>query len=160
VKNSTPRFFEDVEVGDEVAPQSVQLTTPMIIRWCGAAEIRRRVHYDYQYAVNTLGLPNIVGSGWWTQARLFKLLHDWVGESGWVLRIKHEMRGSLYPGSNITFVGRVTGKSIQVDYGYINLDVGARQDDGKVLVPAEATVVLPLRKGRALPYPFPMCESK
>lgn len=150
--------YEEVQVGEEIPSQSVELTVPIMVRWCGTAEIRRRVHYDYEYAVKTLKLPNIVGSGWWTQARLFKLLHDWAGDTGWVLRIKHEMRSSLYPGNTVIFSGKVTAKSIKGDFGYVDLDVAARQDDGKRLVPGTATVVLPLRGGRQVPYPFPTNE--
>lgn len=147
-------YYEDVQVGKEVPPQAVELTMPIMVRWCGAAEIFRPDHYDYQYAVNVLGLPNAVGSGWWTQARLFKLLHDWVGDTGWVLRIRHEMRSSLYPGNTLTFSGKVTGKSVKDGLGYVDLDIVVRQQDGAVPVPGSATVVLPLRGGRAVPYPF------
>ena len=146
-------YYEDVKAGDEVPSQSVDLTIPVMMRWCAAAEIFRPDHYDYQFAVNVLGLPQPVGSGWWTQARLFKLLHDWVGDSGWVLRIRHEIRSHIFP-HILTFSGKVTGKSVKDGLGYVDVDIAVRQDDGVVPVSGNATVVLPLRGGRPVPYPF------
>lgn len=147
------RYYDDVPVGLEIPSQAVDLTIPIMVRWCAAAEIFRPDHYDYEYSVNVLGLPNAVGSGWWTQARLFKLLHDWAGDTGWVLRIRHEMRASLYPGSTLVFSGNVTGKSVKDGLGYVEIDLAVRQKDG-VPVPGSATVVLPLRGGKPVPYPF------
>lgn len=146
--------YEDVQIGGEIPPQSVELTVPIMIRWCTAAEIFGRDHCDYEYAVNVLNLPNMVGSGWWTQARLFKLLHDWVGENGWVLRIRHEMRSSLYPGNTLTFSGKVTGKRIGDGFGYVDLELAVSQQDGRVPVPGSGTVVLPIHGGKPVPYPF------
>jgi acyl dehydratase len=146
-------YYEDVKVGDEVPSQSVDLTIPVMMRWCAAAEIFRPDHYDYQFAVNVLGLPQPVGSGWWTQGRLFKLLHDWVGDTGWVLRIRHEIRSHIFP-QILTFSGTVTGKSVKDGLGYVDVDIAVRQNDGVVPVPGNATVVLPLRGGRPVPYPF------
>jgi acyl dehydratase len=151
---STVLHYGDVKVGDEVPRQAVDLTIPVMMRWCAAAEIFRPDHYDYQFAVNQLKLPQPVGSGWWTQARLYKLLHDWVGDSGWVLRVRHEIRSHIFP-QVLTFAGTVTGTSVKDGLGYVEVNIAMRQHDGFAPVTGNATVVLPLRGGRPVPYPFP-----
>ena len=147
-------WYDDVHIGIKVPPQSVELTVPVMIRWCTAAEIFGRDHCDYEYAVNDLKLPHMVGSGWWTQARLFKLLHDWVGEEGWVFRVRHEIRASLYPDRSFTFAGTVIRKQVKHGFGYVDVDLTVSQQEGDIPVRGNGTVVLPIRNGKCVPYPF------
>ena len=54
----------------------------------------------------------------------------------------------------MTFFGRVTNKEVKNGLGYLELDIGLRMQDGTVPIPGNATVVLPLKNGRPVPYPF------
>jgi acyl dehydratase len=149
-----PLTYEDVEVGADIPSWSLDYTLPVMVRWCAAVETWRRDHYDFEYAVNELGLPNAVGSGYWTQACFYKLLYQWVGDEGWVWKISHQLRGHLLAHHVFTFSAKVTGKSVEDGLGYIDLDLDLSQEDGTVLSPGHATVVVPLRDGKAVPYPF------
>jgi hypothetical protein len=62
----------------------------------------------------------------------------------------------VHPGDVMTFYGVVTDKRETDGLGYLDLDVGIRIRDGVDAVPGNATVVLPLRDGRPVPYPFPV----
>ena len=146
--------YEDVQVGTEIPSWSFRYTLPVMVRWCAASETWRRDHYDYEYSVNDLGLENAVGSGYWTQACFNKILYKWVGDDGWVWKVSHQLRGHLLPHHTFTFRGRVTGKHVEDGLGFVDLDIVLNQEDDSALSFGTGTVVLPLRGGRPVPYPF------
>jgi len=146
-------YYDDVEVGEKIPSQVQELSVPIMMRWCGAAEIFSRDHIDYKYAIDH-NLKDIVGSGWWTQARLYKLLTDWVGDSGWVWKIHHQIRANLHPDYILTFWGKVVNKHEDSGLGYVDLEIGVTNQENLTIVPGHANVVLPLKGGRLVPYPF------
>jgi acyl dehydratase len=150
-----PSAFEDVRVGDEIPTVVKPLTVPIMVRWCAAVEIWRRDHYDLDYAVNQAGLPNIVGSGSWTHACLYHLLSAWAGPDGWVFKASQRVKATMLPGDVLTGWGRVTATRLVDGFGHVELDTGLRKADGTDAVTGTGTVVLPVRGGRPLPYPYP-----
>jgi acyl dehydratase len=154
-------FFDDVHVGDEPPKAMIRLTPPIMVRWCAAIELWRRDHYDKDFAVGHVKQPDILGSGLWSRGMLYAYLSNWAGLDGWVWKQKHQNRAPLLPGDEFTIWSRVTNKEVIDGLGYVELDLGMRTQDGQEKVPAHATVVLPLRGGRAVPYPFlpPQQES-
>jgi acyl dehydratase len=147
--------FEDVEVGDEVPPiVKGPMSTAHIMRWSAAMENWHRIHYDKAYATQHDGLPDVLVNGSWKQHVLIQLLTDWVGETGWLLRMKFQYRGMNVPGDTLTAWGRVTGKEERNGLGLVDVEIGLKNQDGVESSPGTATVVLPLRRGRPVPYPF------
>jgi acyl dehydratase len=146
-------FYDDIEVGYELPSPQLTLTVPIMVRWCAAAEIWWRDHYDKAYSVNH-HLPNPIGSGSWSQAFLHAFVSSWAGPDGWVFKLSQRNRAPLFAGDVFTIWGCVTDKSTQHDLGYLQVDVGMRNQNGVEAVPAQATVVLPLRSGPPVPYPF------
>ena len=51
-------------------------------------------------------------------------------------------------------VGQVTGKQEKGGMGLIDLEIGMKTQDGIESMPGTATVVLPLKDGPPIPYPF------
>jgi acyl dehydratase len=154
VTAGTTPFFDDVAIGQEIPTVVKPLTVPIMVRWCAAVEIWRRDHYDLDYAVNQAGLPNIVGSGAWTHACLHHLLSQWAGPDGWVFKVGQRVRTTMLPGDLLTGWGRVTATRVVDGLGYVDLETGLRKADGGEAVTGTGTVVLPLRGGRPVPYPF------
>ena len=150
----TTPFFDDVALGQEIPTVVKPLTVPIMVRWCAAVELWRRDHYDLDYAVNQAGLPNIVGSGAWTHACLHHLLSQWAGPDGWVFKVGQRVRTTMLPGDHLTGWGRVTATRVVDGLGYVELETGLRKADGGEAVTGTGTVVLPLRGGRPVPYPF------
>ena len=150
---ATP-YFDDVRIGLEIPTITKPLTVPIMVRWCAAIEIWRRDHYDVDYARNKAGLPDIVGSGAWTQACLYHLLSEWAGIDGWVFKLTQRVRTMMLPGDTLTAWGRLTSTREENGLGYADLEIGMRKADGTDAVTGTATVVLPLRGGRVVPYPF------
>jgi acyl dehydratase len=146
-------IYDDVAVGQDIPTITLPLTVPIMVRWCAAIEIWRRDHYDLAYA-SEKGLPNIVGSGSWTHACLHRLLSQWAGPDGWVFKVSQRVHAMMLPGDTLTGWGRVTARREVDGLGYVDLAVGFRKADRVDAVTGAGTVVLPLRGGRPVPYPF------
>jgi acyl dehydratase len=147
--------FEDIEVGDQVPTIAKgPMSTAHIMRWSAAMENWHRIHYDKAYATGHDGLPDVLVNGSWKQHVLVQLLTDWVGETGWLWRMKFQYRGMNVPGDTLTAWGRVTGKEERNGLGLVEVEMGLKNQDGIEGSPGTATVIVPLRGGRPVPYPF------
>jgi acyl dehydratase len=147
-------YYEDLAVGDEIPTVTQKLTIPVMQRWVASSETLRRDHYDAKFAIEHDNIPNAVMSGSFSQAYIWQLLFNWVGPDGWVLKAFQKNAKMVHPGNTLTFFGSVTDKYEKNGLGYVELELGLRIEDGSVAVPGRATVVLPMRDGRPVPYPF------
>jgi len=147
--------YETLSVGDEI-PALVKgpMTTAHIMRWSSAMENWHKIHYDWRYATEHDGLPDVLINGSWKQHVLAQVLTDWVGETGWVWKMNFQYRGMNIPGDTLSAWGRITSKTERGDYGVIELEIGLKDQNGKESSPGTATVVLPKQNGPQVPYPF------
>ena len=60
----------------------------------------------------------------------------------------------IVPGDTITVWARVTAKREVDGLGLIDLDIGIALQSKVETCPGTATIVLPIKGGRAIPYPF------
>lgn len=148
-------YFETVAVGDDIPVLAKgPMTTAHIIRWSAAMENWHKIHYDWRYATGHDGLPDVLINGSWKQHVLAQVLVDWAGETGWLWKMNFQYRGMNIPGDTLTAWGRVTGRSQRGRFGVVDLDIGLKDQNGKEGSPGTASVVLPLRDGPPVPYPF------
>ena len=148
-------YFEDVEVGMDVPSLTKgPMTTTHIMRWSATMENWHKIHYDSPFAVNHDKLPGVLLNGSFKQQWLAQLLKDWVGLNGWVWKLNYQFRAMNLVGEKLTIWGRVTAKRETPDYGLVDLDIGIVNDQGKESTPGKATVAVPFRNGRPVPYPF------
>ncbi len=149
------RFYEDVEVGQAITPLvKGPMTTSHVMRWSAAIENWHRIHYDRPYAVEHDRLPDVLVAGSWKQQALVQLLKDWLGEGGWLWKIRYQFRGMDPVGATLTCWGRVTHTYISDGLGFVECEIGMRNQAGEETTPGTAVGVLPLRDGRPVPYPF------
>lgn len=147
--------FEDISVGDELPPLvKGPIQVGHIVRWSAAMENWHRMHYDWRYATEHDGLPDVLVNGSWKQHVLIQHLTDWAGEDGWVWKSKFQFRGMNIPGDTVRAWAKVTGTETRNGYGLVHLDIGMLNQDDKEAAPGTATIVLPLAGGRKVPYPF------
>lgn len=147
--------FEDLKVGEEIPSLTKgPISTAHIVRWSAAMENWHRIHYDWRYATEHDGLPDVVVSGSWRQHLLIQLVTDWVGEMGWLWKISFQFRGMNVPGDTLTAWGRITGKQEQGAYGLVTLEIGLKNQKGEEGSPGAAVTAWPRRSGPAVPYPF------
>tara|TARA_B100000315_G_scaffold102632_1_gene94167 strand:- start:2037 stop:3122 length:1086 start_codon:yes stop_codon:yes gene_type:complete len=145
------RYFEDASVGMEVPPVvKGPMTTTHLVRWAAANGNYARIHWDLPFAQLRQGLSNVVVNGSLKNQYLGQLLVNFAGEEGWFKRFYVEHRGMDYPGDLLTAFGTVTGKREQGGFGYVDCQVGLRNNRGEQTASGWATVVLP-KRGQSLP---------
>jgi hypothetical protein len=81
-------------------------------------------------------------------------LKDWTLPKGWPWKARFEHRAMLVPGDVLIMWGKVTNKYEKGGMGFIDLDIGMMTQDSVESMPGSATVVLPIRGGADIPYPF------
>ncbi|MGE0701019.1 MAG: MaoC family dehydratase N-terminal domain-containing protein [Hyphomicrobiaceae bacterium] len=148
-------IYEDIAVGAEIpAISKGPLTSAHVVRWSAAMENWAPIHYDWRYATEHDGLPDILVNGSWKQHVLIQCLNDWLADKGWLWRTSFQYRGMTVPGDTLTAWGRVTAKREAGLYGVVELEIGLRDQKGVETTPGKATVVLSRRGGPDVPYPF------
>lgn len=147
--------FEDLQIGQDIpALMKGPLTPAHIMRWSASMENWHRIHYDRAFAAEHDGLPDVVVNGSWKQHVLLQLLTDWVGETGWVWKVRFQFRGMNFPGETLTAWGRITEKDERGAYGVVTLDIGLKNERGDEGTPGSAITVWPRAGGPPVPYPF------
>jgi acyl dehydratase len=155
LRKKTQLWYRDVEVGQELPPLVIgPLTATHAFRWSAAIENWHRIHYDQSFAIYHEGLPNILHQGSWKQSILPRYLKDLCLPDGWMWKVSFQHRAMIVPGDTITCWAKVSGKTEKEGLGLVNLDVGMRLQYGAESCPGTATIVLPIRGGRPVPYPF------
>ncbi|MDT5111370.1 MAG: hypothetical protein QOE20_3260 [Mycobacterium sp.] len=185
-RGSQPRYFEDVEIGEQL-PQRVKgpLTTTDVVVWhMGwgmqltppgtfglAARVRRkapglyppnslnvpdtvqRLHWEPERA-RELGLPNSYDYGGMRETWLCHLLTDWIGDGGWLWKLRCEHRKFNYQG-DVTWVrGEVIDKQRTAVGNEVHVAVRCENQRGEVTTPGTAVVLLPSRDEQlTLPEP-------
>lgn len=155
LRNKPQLYFEDLELGQEMPPLVIgPLTATHFFRWSAAIENWHRIHYDQNFAVYHEGLPAVLGQGSWKQSILPRYLKDLCLPNGWAWKVKFQHRTMIVPGDTVTVWSKVTKLSVVDGLGIVELDVGMKLDYGAESCPGQAVIVLPLREGKAVPYPF------
>jgi acyl dehydratase len=148
-------YLEDVQVGDEVTPLSKGPMSPMhLMRWSAAMENWHRIHYDETFAKEHDKLPERLVNGSWKQHVMVQMMKDWVGPEGWLWKISFQFRGMDKVWDTVTAWGTVTNTYEKDGLGFVECEIGMRNQRGEEGTPGTAIGVLPLRAGRSVPYPF------
>ena len=147
--------YEDVTTGQQLSALSKGPISPAhIMRWSAAVENWHRIHYDQSFAIYHEGLPNVLGQGSWKQSILPRYLKDLCLPDGWPWKVTFQHRAMIVPGDTVTVWGTVTNKFEEEGLGFVELDVGMRLQYDVESCPGKATIVLPIRNGKPIPYPF------
>lgn len=189
-RGSTPRYFEDVEIGEEIQ-QRVKgplLVTDVVVWHVGwgmqltppgafgiSRKVRRkapglyprnarnvpdtvqRLHWDPERA-HELGIPMSYDYGAMRETWLTHALTDWMGDDGWLFKLRCEHRKFNYVGDTTWVRGRVVDK-VQVDgRNEVHLEVSCHNQRGETTTPGTAVVLLPTRQ-EAVVLPAPPADS-
>ncbi|MDZ7785275.1 MAG: hypothetical protein U5K56_20765 [Halioglobus sp.] len=142
----TGRYFEDVEVGEQLPELSMPLDwTTMALQVSGSQDWTP-IHHDFDFAKES-GMDSIFYNTGWTSGMLGRLLTDWAGREGWVRNMSFQMRGMNGNGVTVLAQASVTGKRIEHGQGLVDLDISLGNNQVGVTTPGKATVRLPLRQG-------------
>lgn len=113
----------------------------------------QRLHWEPERA-RELGIPMSYDYGAMRETWLTHALTDWMGDDGWLFRLRCEHRKFNYLGDTTWVRGKVVDK-VQVDgRNEVHLDVSCTNQRGETTTPGTAVVLLPTRQGPVeLPVP-------
>lgn len=152
---SANRYFEDVEVGESlISLEKGPLGTTHLMRWSAAMENWHKIHYDKPFAIEHDKLPGLLINGSLKQQFVMELLAHWAGDKGWPWKASFQFRAMNVVGEKLSIWAKVVNKINYQDYGVVEIELGIVNDEAKESTPGKASVALPYRSGKPLPYPF------
>jgi hydroxyacyl-ACP dehydratase HTD2-like protein with hotdog domain len=138
-------FYEDVEVGHEMAELTVTVDETQLFFFSAATYNGHRIHYDKDWARTVEGYDDVLVHGPLQAALLGRAIGDWIGGRGRLVTFSVQNRAVAHPGQPLSFGGTVTGKRLSDEgAGLVDLDIAGRRE-ATVLMPGTATVELPRR---------------
>ncbi len=119
-----------------------------------APDTVQRLHWEPQRA-QELGLPTSYDYGAMRETWLVHALTDWMGDDGWLWKLRCEHRKFNYIGDTTWVRGRVVDKQ-EVDGRHeVHLEVYCENQRGEVTTPGTAVVLLPTRRQPRVELPQP-----
>jgi acyl dehydratase len=102
--------WADIDVGDELTPLEIPLTTTMIVAGAIASRDFMPVHHDRDYA-NKQGSPNLFMNILTSNGYCVRFLTDWAGPEAMVTKLSIRLGVPSFPDDPLRFTGSVTGKN-------------------------------------------------
>ncbi|HEY3995097.1 MAG TPA: MaoC family dehydratase [Mycobacterium sp.] len=99
-----------IEVGDEVTPLEIPITTTMIVAGAIASRDFMPVHHDREYAKQQ-GSPNLFMNILTSNGYCVRFLTDWAGPEAMVKKLSIRLGVPCFPDDPLRFTGSVTGKT-------------------------------------------------
>ena len=117
----------------------------------------QRLHWEPERA-RELGLPTSYDYGGMRETWLTHLVTDWMGDDGWLWKLRCEHRRFNFIGDTSWVTGRVVDKRETDRGGEVHLEIECTNQRGVVTSPGSAIVLLPTRK-HAVTLPRPPVDS-
>ena len=131
-----------------IASLTIGQLLPVVVRQASRAQLfvysaatwnPHRIHYDRDYAAFE-GHSDVLVHGPLQGAWLSQYIVDWIGPAGRLTKLSWQNRASAFPDEDLHFGGKVTA----IDGDLVSLDVWEARPDGQTIMPAIATVQLPV----------------
>jgi len=174
IRGSNPRYWEDVNVSDELVPVvKGPLSLRDIIAWLmGAGSPFLRAHaYAYAFLkrhpgtdmvdsetgeidvpelvhmqesrAEGVGVPGAYDYGCQRSSWLGNLITNWMGDEGFIKRLRIELRRFNVIGDTTWLKGKVTQKYVKDGEHLVDIECWGENQRGEVTMPGFATVRLP-----------------
>jgi acyl dehydratase len=173
-RGATPRYYEDVKVGD-IIPQLVKgplTVTELITFHCGTGgpflmankiahmyirdhpaacipdsetnvpDFPERFHWDDSFA-QEIGFPRGMDTGGQRIAWLAQVVTNWMGDDGFLAKLKVRFRSPNLIGDTTWCRGEVTGKRAEGSDHVVECELWGENQDKVKSVVGRATVILP-----------------
>jgi acyl dehydratase len=88
-----------------------------------------------------------------------QMLTDWMGDDGFLHRLKVVLHHPNLVGNTTWWHGLVSGKRQLEETCFVDIELRAEDQDGRVTASGTATVVLPSHEHGEVPLPLPGCPS-
>ena len=177
IRGEVPRHWEDVEVGEQLGRvvKGPLLVEDMVVwlmgngspvlmahklrhQWStrhatvkrrnkyGAVEGLSAAHWDFE-ASKTWGLPRPSDFGPQRVGFLCHPVTNWMGDDGFMKRLRSEVRGPCMIGDTTWCLGTVTAKRQEALEHVVDIELRCENQRGEVHTKGWATVALPSRSG-------------
>jgi acyl dehydratase len=120
VDRTKTKAYNAIDIGDEITPMDVPVTTTLIVAGAIASRDYMPVHHDRDFA-NSQGSKDIFLNILTTNGLCVKFLHDWAGPEAMVKKLSIRLGVPAYPNDPLRFEGSVTGKSTADGEGLIEV---------------------------------------
>ena len=141
-------YWEQVEVGQEMPGFELEITPRRVFLQVSGSQDWYPVHFDPAFA-NKSGHEELFMNTGFLQAALVRVITDWMGDDGFLRKLRFEMRRQQRPGDTMVCRAKVTAKHERDGEGWVELDVWAENEREGVTTPGQAVVILPRQAGRA-----------
>ena len=134
--------WDDVAVGDDLPGFSLDITTRRLFLQVSGSQDWYPLHFDPAFA-RKAGHDALFMNTGFLQASLVRVITDWMGDEGFLRKVRFEMRRQQRPGDTMVCRGKVVAKEQRDGQGCVDLEVWAENKREGVTTPGTATVVLP-----------------
>jgi len=126
---TTTLAWNDINVGDELTPMDVPVTTTLVVAGAIASRDYMPVHHDRDFAVSQ-GSKDIFLNILTTNGLCVKFLHDWAGPEAMIKKLSVRLGVPAYPNDPLRFEGSVTDKSSANGEGFVEVSFKATNSLG------------------------------
>lgn len=138
-------YFEDVEIGQSIAPWSRKTDFMNWNRYAAVNDEFVYIHMDDEAGRAAKNERGAFGMGNLRFAYLLNMLRDWAGDEAEIRELGCQYRTINQKDDMLTCTGTVTEKRVENGDHLVRLDVNVIDHDGTGGTPGHAVVVLPSR---------------
>ena len=138
-------YYEDVVEGQEIDRLEKKVTTVNILMYLSTVWLMDRIHFDYPFATQRRGLPNVVAPGNMAGDYYVEFLTHWAGEKGDLRKLSLQFRNFMTPDDLLVCSGKITNKYESEGKGYVEMELSLKNQEGVNCVPGKCLVELPIR---------------
>ncbi len=139
-------YWEDIAVGQELPGFPLDITPKRLFLQISGSQDWYPLHFDPAFA-RKAGHQELFMNTGFIQAALVRVVTDWMGDEGFLRKLRFEMRRQQRPGDTMLCRGGVTAKYERDAEGWLELDVWAENEREGITTPGNAVVILPRREG-------------
>ena len=140
----TQPYWEDVNIGHELPGFSLDITPRRLFLQVSGSQDWYPLHFDPVFA-RRAGHEDVFVNTGFLQAALVRVITDWMGDEGFLRRLRFEMRRQQRPGDTMVCSGKVVAKEERDGVRCVDLEVWAENEREGITTPGTATVILPRR---------------
>lgn len=144
------RYWEDIEIGDEIVPLALPLTIYRLVMAAGANRDFNAIHHNSDFARKT-GAPDMYANTLFLQGMWERAVRDYIGLAGTIRQLRgFRMKSFNIAGDTVTVKGRIVSKSRDAQAGIAEIEMWSENAHGVSIGPGIVVVTLPNKPAEAL----------
>jgi acyl dehydratase len=144
---SKQRFYEDVQVGDQVPSVTINVTVERLIEYAAAVWQFHPIHHNTRFAQKT-GAPDMYANNTVVQGWIERTAREYLGLDGRIKRVGPlRIRTFSCPGDTVVTKGTVKRKWQEDGKSFVELELLSEHQRGVCVAPTRVIATLPSRGG-------------